>query len=97
MRRAITHRSLRLVRQAQQAIGVGQQHTPLVRQHQPTILASEKRGVQRGLQLLQARRHVGLHPVQVRGGPRHAALVSHRFENLQGVEIQVSHFKNLCS
>ena len=76
-------RRLRLRGEPQQPVGVGEQHLALGGQHELAPLAVEELGAQALLELLHARRDVGLHAVQRGGGLGDAALLGDGLEDLQ--------------
>src|SRR5215475_5485415 len=61
---------------------------------QPTLLADEERRAERSLELLDARRHVRLHAVELARGGADAALVGDGLEHLQGSEVHDSRIEN---
>src|SRR5215475_12149421 len=61
---------------------------------QPTLLADEERRAERSLELLDARRHVRLHAVELARGGADAALVGDGLEHLQGGEVHDSRIEN---
>ena len=62
-RLAGAHFADRLVRQAQQTIGVGEQGAPLGRESDGAPLATEQPGAEMLFQLADARRHIGLNAI----------------------------------
>ena len=88
------HLADRLVRQAQQAVRVGEQRVSLRRETDGAAFATEQARADMLLQLADARRHVGLHAIELGGRADDAAFVHDGAENLQGLEINCSHIEN---
>ena len=63
VRRVALERGLRLAGELQQPLGVAEQHLAFGGEHQPAALAVEEARAQALLELLDARRDVGLHAV----------------------------------
>ena len=75
LRLAGAHFADRLIRQAQQAISIGEQGVPLRRETDGAPLAAEQPGTEMFFQLADARRHIGLNAIELVGGTDDPALV----------------------
>ncbi len=83
-------RGLRLGRETQQAVGVGEEHLALGGKDQAPSLAMEQLRADAVLELLDARCHVGLHAVQRGGSLGDAALLGDGLEDVQLDEVHGS-------
>ena len=94
-RRVVVKRRLRLRGEAQEAIGVGEQELALRGEHEAPLLPEEEPGTEALLELLHACGDVRLHPVQPRRRLRDPALLGDGLEDLEGGQIDRSHFENV--
>jgi len=90
-------RGLRLIREAQHAIGVGEEHLSFGGEHEAPALPVEELRADAVLELLDARRHVGLHAVQRGGGLGDASLLGDRLEDVQLDQIHVLLIRTMSS
>ena len=94
LRLAGAHFADRLVRQAQQPIGIGEQGVPLRRKTYGAPLAAEQPGTEMFFQLADARRHIGLDAIEFFGRTDDPALINDGSKDLQGLQIDHSHAEN---
>jgi hypothetical protein len=80
----------RLLCKAQELLHITQEDLPRGRQRQTTLVPQKQLHPQRGLQLLNPRRHTGLHPMELARGRDNVAFVNDGLEDLETVEIHSS-------